>query len=359
MGMIRVLKYQLAAGIVGVALLGGCSAAPVAAPPSAVLTPLVSDTPTPSASSSSQEPSSSMTASTIASSASPTPSPTPTPTKGEPSPTPTATPEPTHSAATSVPKHWWYPDWSESGGRGAAASWLADWPQPIAIGPTGDGPLSGHTILIDPGHNIGNSAHTSQLNKHYWVGLDKICNTTGTATDQGYAESTYTFDVAARLTKLLTAAGAKVVLTRDQNSRSTYGPCIQARGLLGGEVGADLGVSIHADGGPSSGHGAFVYSPAVKAGYTSSMKAKDSYRLAGDVLAGLAAHGQVGSTYLHPNIAPDKQQGTLNVASIPIVIVETLNMRNAGDAAKAESSTGRQSIAAGLAAGIERWIAGS
>jgi N-acetylmuramoyl-L-alanine amidase len=227
------------------------------------------------------------------------------------------------------------------------------------MGPTGDGPLTGHTILIDPGHNIGNSAHIAQLNKHYWVGLDKICNTTGTATDQGYAESTYTFDVAERLTKLLTAAGAKVVLTRDQNSRSTYGPCIQARGLLGGEVGADLGVSIHADGGPSSGHGAFVYSPAFKAGYTSSMKAQDSYRLAGDVLAGLAAHGQVGSTYLHPNIAPDKQQGTLNVASIPIVIVETLNMRNAGDAAKAESASGRQSIADGLAAGIEQWIAGS
>ena len=261
-------------------------------------------------------------------------------------------------ATTSVPKHWWYPNWSSSGAKGAAAAWPSSWPRPKAFGPTKRGPLSGHTILIDPGHNIGNSTHTSQINRHYWVGLDKICNTTGTATNQGFAEATYTFDVAQRLTKILTAAGAKVVLTRDQNSRSTYGPCIQARGLLGGEVGADLGVSIHADGGPTSGHGAFVYSPGVKPGYTSSSKAKQSDRLAGDVLKGLAAHGQIGSTYLHPNIAPDKQQGTLNVASIPIVIVETLNMRNAGDAAKAQSAAGRQSIAAGLAAGIARWIAG-
>jgi N-acetylmuramoyl-L-alanine amidase len=260
--------------------------------------------------------------------------------------------------SSSVPKHWWYPNWSASSGRGKAQPWPSSWPSPVAYPPTARGPLSGHTILIDPGHNIGNSTHSSQINHHYWVGLDKICNTTGTATDQGYAEASYTFDVAQRLTKILRAAGAKVVLTRNQNSSSTYGPCIQARGLLGGEVGADLGVSIHADGGPSSGHGAFVYAPAVKAGYTSSTKAKQSYRLAGDVLAGLAQHGQVGSTYLHPNIAPDKQQGTLNVASIPIVIVETLNMRNAGDAAKAESASGRQSIAAGLAAGIERWIAG-
>lgn len=267
-------------------------------------------------------------------------------------------PEFAKPSASSTPKHWWYPNWSSSGARGAAQPWLSSWPKPKAISPTHRGVLSGHTILIDPGHNIGNSSHISQINRHYWVGLDKICNTTGTATDQGYPEATYTFDVAQRLTNLLTAAGAKVVLTRDQNSSSTYGPCIQARGLLGGEVGADLGVSIHADGGPSSGHGAFVYSPGVKSGYTSSTKAKQSYRLAGDVLAGLAAHGQVGSTYLHPNIAPDKQQGTLNVASIPMVIVETLNMRNASDAAKAESASGRQSIAAGLAAGIERWIAG-
>ena len=262
------------------------------------------------------------------------------------------------TTSTSVPTHWWYPNWSSSGVKGSAQPWLSLWPKPKAVSPTSRGPLSGHTILIDPGHNIGNSNHISQIDKHYWVGLDKICNTTGTATDQGYAEASYTYDVAQRLTKLLTAAGAKVVLTRDQNSRSTYGPCIQARGLLGGEVGADLGVSIHADGGPSSGHGAFVYSPAVKPGYTSSAKAKQSYRLAGDVLAGLAAHGQVGSTYLRPNIAPDKNQGTLNVATIPIVIVETLNMRNSGDAAKAESASGRQSIAAGLATGIERWISG-
>ena len=83
----------------------------------------------------------------------------------------------------------------------------------------------------------------------------------------------------------------------------------------------------------------------MKPGYTSSTKATQSYRLAADVLAGLAAHGQVGSTYLRPNIAPDKNQGTLNVATIPIVIVETLNMANSRDAAIAESESGRQRVA--------------
>ena len=346
--MIRIMKALLTVALLGAAVLSGCSSAstPVA----------VSQAATAPAEPAASTPASAPVVAITPSSTTPVATADATPaaaSNGSSSPETISTP-----ASTSVPKHWWYPNWSSSGVKGTAAAWLSSWPQPKVFTATGHGPLSGHTILIDPGHNIGNSTHTSQINRHYWVGLDKICNTTGTATDHGFPEATYTFDVAQRLTRILTAAGAKVVLTRDQNSHSTYGPCIQARGLLGGEVGADLGVSIHADGGPSSGHGAFVYSPGVKPGYTSSSKAKQSYRLAGDVLKGLAAHGQVGSTYLHPNIAPDQQQGTLNVASIPIVIVETLNMRNAGDAAKAESASGRQSIAAGLAAGIERWIAG-
>ena len=91
--------------------------------------------------------------------------------------------------------------------------------------------LVGRVIVIDPGHNVGNERHVSQINRHYWVGLDKICNTTGTSTRSGYPEATYTYDVAQRLARLLTAQGATVVLTRDHNSRAQYGPCIQARGL--------------------------------------------------------------------------------------------------------------------------------
>ena len=210
-------------------------------------------------------------------------------------------------------------------------------------------------ILVDPGHNAGNSTHSGDINQHYWVGLNKICNTTGTATGSGYEEASYTFDVAQRLARGLAAHGATVVLTRDRNTTDSYGPCIQARGLLGGQVHADFGVSIHADGGPSSGHGAFVYTPEQLNGYTSPSKAQHSAALAHAVLSGLAAHGLDGSTYLVPNVAPDREQGTLNVSSIPIVIVETLNMANSGDAAIAESKSGRQRVADGLLAGIRAY----
>lgn len=253
----------------------------------------------------------------------------------------------------------WYPDWSPDGGKGEAQPWPSDWPRPEVVAPTGSGALDGRTILVDPGHNIGNSTHTSQINRHYWVGLDKICNTTGTETANGYAEAAYTFDVAHRLADGLAAQGATVVLTRNVDSESTYGPCIQGRGLLGGQVGADFGVSIHADGGPRSGRGAFVYSPAQLPGYTSAEKAAASARLARDVLAGLADNGMRGSTYLVPNVAPDTQQGTLNSASIPLVIVETLNMQNPDDAAIAESADGRQQVADGLLAGITKYASRS
>src|SRR5207245_6001827 len=48
------------------------------------------------------------------------------------------------------------------------------------------------------------------------VTLRKPCDTTGTATDAGYSESAYNFDVAQRLAGLLRQAGARVVLRSEE-----------------------------------------------------------------------------------------------------------------------------------------------
>ena len=294
----------------------------------------------------------------------PAPLESPTPTTEPAKPSTSAAPTSPAGPAPSIPLDSggldpvWYPDWTADGGKGSPQPWPALWPRPTVVKPTGSGSLDGKVIVVDPGHNVGNSNHSSLLNRHYWVGLDKICNTTGTATANGYEEATYTFDVAKRLAAQLADAGATVVLTRNQNNTDTYGPCIQARGLLGGQVGADIEVSIHADGGPSSGHGAFVYTPGELPGYTNSSKAAASAKLARNILSGLANNGLDGSTYLVPNVSPDEQQGTLNVATTPIVIVETLNMQNSSDAAIAESQSGRQHVADGLFAGIKSYLGG-
>ncbi|MDA8435243.1 MAG: N-acetylmuramoyl-L-alanine amidase [Actinomycetales bacterium] len=251
--------------------------------------------------------------------------------------------------AVAVAPRWW-----PRGYHYASAPWPALWPKPVAFSPTRTGPLRGVVIAIDPGHDIGNGSHVSLINRKYWVGLTKICNTTGTATNAGYPEATFVFDVAARLRRLLTAAGATVVVTRDRNSRSAYGPCVGARGSFPAQEHARLMVSLHGDGGPSTGRGFHVIVPGNYVGYTDDIYRR-SMVLGKSLIAGMSASFH-RATYLSSPLSIRKDQGTLNMSNVPTAIVETLNMRNRYDAAIAMSTTGRQRIAAALYAGIVRYL---
>jgi N-acetylmuramoyl-L-alanine amidase len=108
---------------------------------------------------------------------------------------------------------------------------------------------------------------------------------------------------------------------------------------------------VHADGGPSTGRGFHVIAPAYYKGYTD-----DHYRasrvLANAMVSGMRSRGFPRSTYLSSVIQVRKDQGGLNTSDIPIVTVETLNMRNAADARLATSAAGRLKVALGLYAGI-------
>lgn len=246
------------------------------------------------------------------------------------------------------------PTWQPT--RTTTSPWLAAWPRPVRFLPTAKGPLSGQVIALDPGHDIGNGRHVPQINRTYWVGFTKACNTTGTATNSGYAEATYTFDVALRLRRLLTAAGATVLVTRDRNTLDTYGPCIGARGLFGGQQKAAFMVQIHADGGPSGGRGFHTIVPASSSlGSTRLTAARDKV-LAAAMIAGMRSRGFTPATYLSTPLQVRTDQGAMTVSTVPIVTVETLNMRNASDAAVATSATGRQRVALGLYAGILRYL---
>lgn len=214
-----------------------------------------------------------------------------------------------------------------------------------------DQPLAGRVVALDPGHNRGNFQHLAEINEPLFVGLWKTCNTTGTATDSGYLEADYNWDVVLRLKGLLEDAGATVFLTRDSNSDESWGPCIDKRARFGAKVGAEVMVSVHADGGPDSGYGHYVIAPGGKVGYSDDI-AQQSRVLADSLLVGLEAVGLPKSTYASRSILISDDYGTLNLADVPTVIVETLNMRNASDAAIAESANGRSQVAEGLFAGI-------
>ena len=124
-------------------------------------------------------------------------------------------------------------------------------------------PLHGKTIVIDPGHNGANWSHPAEINRLVDAGgFRKACDTTGTSTNEGYAEAGYNLDVALRLAEVLRAAGARVVLTRTTNDG--WGPCINERAAIGNRAHADAAISIHADGGPASGRGFHViYPPSI------------------------------------------------------------------------------------------------
>jgi N-acetylmuramoyl-L-alanine amidase len=184
----------------------------------------------------------------------------------------------------------------------------------------------------------------------------KACDTTGTETNSGYQEAAFTFDVATRLEALLQAAGAKVVMTRTNNTG--VGPCVNERAAIGNDAHADAAVSIHGDGAPASGRGFHVLVPAnVGAPSTAilgpsnqlGLKIRDSYRS----IAGIPTSNYIGTNGI--NIRGD--MGGLNLSTVPKVMVECGNMRNATDAALMTSPAERQKMAEGLAAGIAAFLA--
>jgi N-acetylmuramoyl-L-alanine amidase len=222
----------------------------------------------------------------------------------------------------------------------------------------GGGPLAGTVVVIDPGHNPGNFRHPDEINRLVDAGtLMKACDTTGTATNGGYREADFTWDVAVRLRRILLARGATVVLTRPGRTKPAWGPCITERAERGNRARADVAISIHADGGPASGRGFHVaYAPSI-AGLTDDI-AKPSKRLA--VVLRDTYGRQTGlptATYLGGNgLSVRSDFGGLNLSDVPKVLFESANMRNAVDAALLVEPAFRQRIARALAAGLQRFL---
>jgi N-acetylmuramoyl-L-alanine amidase len=220
--------------------------------------------------------------------------------------------------------------------------------------------LEGAVIALDPGHQLGNSnpKFASQMRQTRFNGtITKSCNTTGTATNAGLPEATFNWRVAQQLKRLLEEQGATVRLTRTTNARSSWGPCVWDRGGFGAKSGADLLVSIHADGAPSGGHGFHVIAPGRIAGWTADIAAP-SRVLANAMITGMKDAGATPTTYLASPLSVRRDQSTLNFSDVPAVIVELGNMRNRADAARMSTVAGQRAYARELAAGISRYCAG-
>jgi N-acetylmuramoyl-L-alanine amidase len=217
--------------------------------------------------------------------------------------------------------------------------------------------LSGLVVTIDPGHTGRNGAHPEQINQPVSIGNGetKECDTAGTETASGYSEAAYNLDVALKLRRLLQEAGARVVMTREENDG--VGPCIDERAEIGNDAKSDAVVSIHADGGPPRGRGFHVIYPTKVKGLTDDIY-RASKRLAVELrdafgrVTGLPRSNYIGENGL------DKRSdlGGLRLSHVPKVFIETGNMRNDADAKKLESRRFRARIADGIYAGLKSFL---
>ncbi len=221
-------------------------------------------------------------------------------------------------------------------------------------------PLVGRTVVVDPGHQLGNSRHPRETTALVddGAGGRKACNSTGTATDAGYPEATFAWQVAVGVRDGLRALGATVLLTRSANTTDRWGPCVDVRGRMGdaGYAGrrtaADLKLSIHGDGSVSGNRGFHLIvgtGPGARA---------DSARYALATRDALVRAGFARSNYVGggTGVVRRGDLGTLNWSRIPTVMAELGNMRDPGDAARMTSAAGQRAYAAALVDGARQFL---
>ena len=216
-------------------------------------------------------------------------------------------------------------------------------------------PLAGKIIGIDPGHNGGNFTDPGAIGHLVWNGTGwEACDTTGTTTDGGYTEAQFNFNVASYLRADLRRDGAQVVMTR--TSDDGVGPCVDHRAEIINVARADVAVDIHADGGPASGRGFTILEPVADGPNDKVITASEQF--GADVRqAMLAGTPMPESDYDGVNgIMPRDDLAGLNLTTVPKVLIECGNMRNAADAGLLVTARFQQQVAGALTAAIVRFL---
>ena len=216
-------------------------------------------------------------------------------------------------------------------------------------------PLAGKIIGIDPGHNGGNFTDPGAIARLIWNGTAwETCDTTGTTTDGGYTEAQFNFNVARYLRADLRRDGARVVMTRTSNDG--VGPCVDRRAEIINDARADVAVDIHADGGPASGRGFTILEPVADGPDDNVIAASQGF--GADVRqAMLAGTPMPVSDYTGVDgIMPRDDLAGLNLTTVPKVLIECGNMRNATDAGLLVTARFQQQVASALTAAIVKFL---
>ena len=216
-------------------------------------------------------------------------------------------------------------------------------------------PLAGKVVGIDPGHNGRNGTDPAFLTQQVWNGREyEDCDTTGAVAADGYTEASFTFAVATDLRADLITAGARVVMTRHNNTG--IGPCVTTRAQIINRAHANVAIDIHADGGPVSGRGFTVLEPVADGPNDAVIGA--SRQFGSDVRAALRRDTSMPESdyYGHDGLIQRDDLAGLNLTTVPKVLVECGNLPNPVDASLLARPSFQRRIAAAFAAAIVQFL---
>ncbi|ANW62447.1 MULTISPECIES: Rv3717 family N-acetylmuramoyl-L-alanine amidase [Mycolicibacterium] len=219
---------------------------------------------------------------------------------------------------------------------------------PAAAAPAG---LAGKIVFLDPGHNGANDASISRQ-VPTGRGGTKDCQASGTSTDEGYPEHSFTWETTLRIRQALSALGVRTAMSRGDDTG--LGPCVDERAAMANALQPDAIVSIHADGGPPTGRGFHVLysSPPLN-----QAQAGPSVRFAQLMANQLQSSGIPAANYIgQGGLNPRSDIAGLNLAQYPSVLVELGNMKNPADKALITTPEGRQKYAEAVVRGIAAFL---
>jgi N-acetylmuramoyl-L-alanine amidase len=190
--------------------------------------------------------------------------------------------------------------------------------------------LAGRHIVIDPGHGGGDPGILIDDDERQWT------------------EAELAYDLASRVADRLTAAGVRVNLTRGADP---VGPLTEAmRASLTNELGADIVLSLHLDGHPTShacGVATYHYGHAVgsSSGVSSTL---------GELLAELVQEEIVARTGLRDCRTHAKTWDLLRMTRMPAVRVEVGYLTSAEDRMLLIEPLFRDTVAEAIVAAVQR-----
>ena len=209
---------------------------------------------------------------------------------------------------------------------------------------------NGHIVGIDPGHQSENIDMSATEPNGPGSSTMKAKASTGTSGSfSGLPEYQLNLNVSLLLRDILEQRGYQVVMTRTDNDTAISN---KERAELVASKGAEICVRIHANGDDSSGvSGALTMCPSQQNPYVSDLY-DSSNRLSRCIIDSYCA----ATGFQNRGIIYTDSMTGINWSTIPVTIVEMGFMTNQNDDLKMADSSFQQTMAEGIANGVDAYF---